>query len=295
MTMGRVWIALAAACLLGSASEARAECRPTAIPSGEPTLVVRLSERLAASGIATSAATGCPIARVRVEQRGEQIRVEITDSFGRTGTREVRDVATAATIVESWTSQAIEVGSLPSLVGPAPAPAVVAVAATPWIYGVTAAFDSSAASDGSIWMGGVVTSCVRVGAVCAGMMLRGTSDTVAAGTMIDHDTRELDALATVGLPRRLGGFTITPGIGAGYRWQQITEHHFDAVHMVGFEQARSSHGLVADVHVDATHPLGNHVSIYAAVRGDSAVLRSDSTTGPRSFVHASIGIRLGME
>ena len=293
-TMGRVWIALAMTCLIGSGN-AQAECRPTAILSGEPTLVFELAERLAASGIATTPADNCPLARVRVEQRGQQIRVEITDRFGRTGTREVRDAGTVATIVESWTSQEIEAGSLPSLAETSTPVAVVAAPA-PWVYGLTAAIDSSAGSDGSIWMGGTVSSCARIGAVCVGGLVRAARDTRAIdASTIDHDSVALAALVTIGLPRKVGGFLITPGIGAGYGWQRLSEHHFDMVHMMSFDVDRSSHGLHADVHLDAAHRLGKHLSIYAGVRGDTAVVRSDSTTGPRSFVHAALGFRLGME
>ncbi len=294
--MGRVSIALATACLIGTGREAYAECRPTAIPSGEPTLVLELAQRLAASGIATTSAGNCPLARVRVEQRGQQIRIEITDRFGRTGTREVRDVATAATVVESWTSQEIEAGSLPSL-AESSTPFTVIAAPTPWVYGLTAALDSSAGSDGSVWMGGTVSSCARIGRACVGALVRAARDTRAidAGVAIDHDSVALSALATIGLPQKIGGFLITPGVGAGYGWQRVSEHHFDMVHMMSFDLARSSHGVHADVHLDAAHPLGKHVSIYAGVRGDTAVVRSDSTTGPRSFLHAALGFRLGME
>jgi hypothetical protein len=299
--MGRASIAIAAlSCLIAWRSEARAECRATAVPSGEPVLVERLSERLAASGIATTSVEGCPTTRVRIEQRGEQVRVEITDSFGRTGTREVHDVATAATIVESWTAQEVNEGTLPALVETAkPTASIVAttsIAATSWRHGVTAALESSAGSDGSIWLGGAVSGCVRVGPLCVGALARATRDTKAVtdASVLDHDAQELSVLATLGLPRTLGAFKLTPGVGLGYGWLELTEHHHDA-HGLPIDMGFTSHAMRADLHVSLAHPLGKHFSAYADVRGDAALLRTDVPYGPRSFLRASFGIRLGAE
>jgi len=288
--MGRAWVALAAlACL---SREAMAECRPTAVPYGEPTLVRLLGERLVANGIATTATSGCPTARVRVEQRGEQIHVEVTDSFGRTGTREVHDVATAATIVESWTSQEIDEGSLP----PETVTQVTPTTSSTWRHGIAAAFESSAGGDRSLWLGMAVSGCVRVGPACAGAIVRGTQDATAgtSGAAIDHDTKQFAALATVGLPLRLGGFVVTPGVGIGYGWLEITEHHHDA-HGLPIEMPFPSHALLADVHVSAARPIGRHISLYLDLRGDTALTRTALPYGAASFVRASFGVRLGAE
>lgn len=293
--MGRVWVALAAlACL---SREAMAECRPTAVPYGEPTLVRLLGERLKASGIATTQTSGCPTAHVRVEQRGEQIHVEVTDSFGRTGIREVHDVATAATIVESWTSQEIDEGSLP----PEVVAKEVVTNETPalpstWRHGLTAAFESSAGGDRSLWLGVAVSGCVRLGPACAGAIMRGTQATSAgtSGAAIDHDLKQFAAIATVGLPRHLGSFVVTPGIGIGYGWLEITEHHHDAHGMV-IDMPLPSHALVADLHVSAARPIGRHISLYFDLRGDTALARTSLPYGAASFVRASFGVRLGAE
>ncbi len=303
-TMGRLAIALLALAMPASALAEPTTCRPVAMPSGEPVLVRQLSERLVASGIATTPIAGCPSARVRLEQRGEQIHLEVTDSFGRSGTREVRDVATAATIVESWTSQEIDEGSLPPVpavrvaaVEPAASIATVApvaLASARWSHGVTGAIESAAGSDGSIWMGAAMTGCVRFGAVCAGMLVRAARDTrVGNASIVNPDTDELSALATVGTPRRLGRFTLTPGVGLGYGWMRVTEHHLDA-HTVPFDLKLTGHAMRADVHVSAARALGRRLSLYVELRGDTAVVRSDSF-GPRSFVRAAIGLRVGAE
>jgi hypothetical protein len=288
--MGRLSLALAMVCALGISTEAGGECRPAAVAAGEPTLVRELGERLAASGIATTSSPGCPAARVRVEPRGEQIRIEVTDTFGRTGTRLVHDVATAAAIVESWTSQEIDAGSMPE--APAADPAVRA--ARPWRDGATAAFESAAGSDGSLWLGAAITGCVRIGALCAGALARGTRDAIESSSMVHYDTQELGALATVDLPRRVGRLVITPGAALGYAYLTLAEHHLDA-HSMPFDVDYTRHALVADLHASLAYPLGAHLSLYVDLRGDTALARSDVHHGPRSFARASFGVRLGGE
>jgi len=299
--MGRGWLVpvcvfASFASIASASSIARADCRPTAIPSGEPALVQRLAERLAANGIETTEAASCPSARVRVEQRGDQILVEITDRFGRTGTREVRDVATAATVVESWTSQEVEAGTLPALATPAvAAPAIVVAATRPeQRLGVAAAFDSAAGSDGSVWLGGGVETCVRVRRLCVGGAVRAARDAVASLGSIDHDTTAIAATIGAGLPQRFGRVTVVPAIGAGYGWQRLTEHHLDA-HLQPLDLSRSSHGLIGDAHVAAIVAVARRIALYAALGGELALARTDTTTGPRGFARAAFGVWFGVE
>ncbi len=299
--MGRALQALAALSCLAGARTAWAECRPTAVPSGEPSLVLRLTERLIASGIATTAMTGCPAAKVRLEQRGEQIHLEVTDSFGRIGRRDVQDVTTAATIVESWTLQETEEGALPALEQPTttsdtPAPITSFRLPRTVTSGLVATAESSVADDGSLWLGATLSGCISIGAVCAGALLRASRDTNTLGSSSDvqHDTSELQALATLGGPRRLGSFVVTPSIAFGWGRQQLSEHHLD-VHMLPFDMDFTSHALRAGAQVAATRRLGRWVSLYAALSGDAALVRSAIPYGSRSAVRFSLGLRLGAE
>jgi uracil-DNA glycosylase family 4 len=100
-------IAFAGLTFLAGTSTARAECKPAAIPQGDPQLVSSLSERLHASGIDTQPSADCPAVRVLVAMRGQQVHLRVTDAYERLGEREVQDVATAAAIIESWTLQEI--------------------------------------------------------------------------------------------------------------------------------------------------------------------------------------------
>ncbi len=288
------------AILVGTTAYVRAECEPTAVPTGDAALVRSVIERLTANGVATVPAEGCPAARARVERRGEQLHLEMTDSFARTAQREVRDVATAAAIIESWTLQEIEHGALPAL-APSSEAAVTRSVAGPITaralsrVGISATFESSVADDGSLWVGGTIAGCARVGPVCVGGVLRGARDTHASGeTSGDspHHGDELHALATVGLPRRLGSFVVSPGIGVGYGRLAIATTHFDIVHMMPFSLSEASHELRGDVHVMLSRPLAGRFAFYADVHADAAIARTEIASGPRGFVRAAVGIRV---
>jgi hypothetical protein len=108
---------------------------------------------------------------------------------------------------------------------------------------------------------------------------------------VQHRSNEVDVLATVDLPRTFGRFAISPGIGVGYGWLEISATHFD-MHMMPFELAETSHALRADVHVTITRTLGRGFAIYGDLRGDSALVRTHIATGPDHFVRAAIGLRV---
>ncbi len=291
--MGRVLIALVC-----SARLAHAECPPTAVSSGDPALVRSLSERLAASGIATATTEGCPAVRVHVEQRGTEVHLEAMDASARLGQRQVRDVATAAAIVESWTRHEIEEGTLPELAPPPgdpvdALPAAIVAPRSP--TGIGLAFESSVGDDASLWLGGAAAGCVALGPTCVGGAIRAARDTRSTGDTAgtDHRGTELAALATIDLPRRLGGFTISPGAGVGYGWLGVTTTHLDA-HMVPFDQTDSSHALRGELHVSIVHPLAGRFALVGELRGDTAIVRTDLAGAPRTFARAAIGIRFGV-
>lgn len=283
--------------LVATTQAVRAECPPTAVSSGDPVLVRSLSARLAASGIATASTEGCPVVHVRVEQRGDRVHLVMADAFSRTGQRQVQDVATAAAIVESWTRQEIEEGSLPDLAPPpsattdvvAPA-AAVSPRSTP--SGIGLALETAAADDGSLWLGGSASACYAVGPVCVGGLVRVARDTRSTGDTADanHRSTEAHALATIDLPRRAGAFTISPGAGLGYGYLAVSASHLDA-HMLPVEVTRSSHALRGDLHVTASRALTDRIAVIAELRGDLALARTAIPGGPRGFARASIGFR----
>lgn len=123
----------------------------------------------------------------------------------------------------------------------------------------------------------------------------GARDTHAAGDTSGtspHHGDELAAIATLDLPRRIGGFIVSPGIGLGYAWLDVATSHLD-MHSMSFSVAETSHALRADVHLMISRPLGGRFAIYGDLHGDAAMARTDIVAdGPRSFLRAAIGIRV---
>jgi hypothetical protein len=281
--------------LVGAASTARADCKPTAVPDGDPALVRSLIARLTANGIATTPAAGCPTVAVHLQPRGLGLHMTLADAYQRKGERDVQDVATAAVIVESWTHQEIDEGSLPPEAEPAVTAAVVVAEPSHLVRsGIGASVTSAVGSNGgTVWVGGVISACLRVGPFCAGASVGAELDTRATGDTrtIDQDSYLLSPMATIDLPRKLGSFVVIPGVGAGYGDLHVTTHHHDAMNNP-LDAVTSDHQLRTGAHVALSRPLGNHLSVFGDLWADAAILRSDTQFGPSSSLRLSVGIRL---
>jgi len=279
-----------AALLLGAAAPARADCRPAAVPVGDPVLVQSLVDRLAASGIATAPAAGCPAVRVNVEQRGEQVHLRVVDAYQRLGERDVQDVATAAAIIESWTLQEIEPGALPPL--PPPETPVAPAPSSPR-FTLAAAPRSALGSDGSTWLGAGVDGCARVGWACLGAATTIAADTTAVNDADSGSHRSLafDALATADAPRRLGRFTLRPGVVAGYGWSRIEQQHID-VHMLPQSVAHTTHALRVGARAVLALPVARSVAVFGELFADAAALRTAVADGPRGRAGLALGLRI---
>src|SRR5262245_30133990 len=90
--------ATAAAAALGGSAEA---CPPLATLVGDEQLVREIDDLLRTRGIADEAAS-CPAIRARVEKRGDAIAVEVLGPGGERIERLVSELATAATVIESF-------------------------------------------------------------------------------------------------------------------------------------------------------------------------------------------------
>lgn len=286
---------VALAALVGTTRASRAECRPAVVAQGDPALVAGLTTRLAANGISTSSIEGCPALRVNIEQRGSLLHVRIADASQRRGEREVQDLATAAAIVESWTYQEIEPGTLPDLRAtepPKPRPALAPRHTTR--TGLGASVLSGLGTNGATtWIGGSVAACLRIGALCAGATIRSQLDTRTSGetTSLEQSSYTLGALATLDLPRRFGSFIVTPGIGLGYTYLHVTTTHHDAMNNV-FEVPTGDHQLRGGAHAALLRSVSDHVSVFADLWFDVAMLRSDAHSGPAAYISFALGLRL---
>ena len=276
--------------VVAATTNARADCKLAAVTQGDPELVQTLIARLTANGIATTSTSGCPVVQVRLEKRGQQLHLRMTDAFNRIGERDVQDVATAAAIIESWTYQEAEAGTLP-----AEAIAThVAVIEPPHLVrnGIAASVMSAVGTDQTAWVGGALSACLRLGPVCVGAALRAETDTRATGTTsISQDSYELSAIATIDLPRKLGDYVVSPGLGVGYGWMHVTTHHHDAMNNL-LDVPTSDHQLRTGAHVALLDPLSAHVSVFGDLWGDLALARSDSQFGPSGSLRLLLGIRL---
>jgi hypothetical protein len=278
------WVAL-----VGS-KPAFAQCKPAVVAQGDPALVTGLTTRLAANGVATSSTDGCPTLRVNIERRGAQLHVRLADASERTGERLVQDIATAAAVVESWTYQEIEAGTLPEV--PAESPVLLGPRRTTR-SGISASVLSGLGTDGgTTWIGGSLSACMRIGSLCAGLTLRSQLDTRASGdtTAINQSLYTLGALATLDLPHKLGSFILSPGIGVGYTYLHVTTTHRDAMNNP-FDIPTADHQLRGGGHAALLNSLSDHVGAFADLWVDAAALRSDSQFGPAAYLSFALGLR----
>ncbi len=282
-------------------------CSRVVALTGEPALVVPISRRLARSGVTLVARKGCRPLRVAVKRHGDRLRCTIRDAHGRTSVREVNDVATAAAIIDSWTRMELashppapEEAPLPSTAGePDTSLAVVEVStAARSRLGVGASLEAATAGNGSTWVGTVLRGGVDFGGVWLGALLRVAADTHWSG---DTDGAERshsggDLLVTVDLPQALGGFSVSPGAGAGIGWMHLGSGHLPGVLT---KPAEDHSALVLDVHVVLSRKLTRGLALELGVALDTLALHSqDSDEGgegcsilPREFFRASLGLR----
>jgi hypothetical protein len=273
-------------------SSAAAECPRAAVPMGDPALVKSVSERLTANGVLTTAPANCPAVRVHLERRGEQLHLRVADGYQRRGERVVQDPATAAAVIESWTLQEIEAGTMPAESVAVSTP--VAVAAAPPSYGIGAAFRSAITEQSSTWMGATVSGCARARWACVGATIGFAKDIEATGATSgdDHHLSQLDTRALVEVPRSLAGFVVSPGVSLGYGLQRISSTHLDA-HMMPFTVVDSTHALRGGLQLRVARAVSQRFSIFTELTADRSLARSGLTAGPHSWFGLSIGARFG--
>lgn len=298
MTLTTISVA-ALSVLLGTTEVARADCTPAAIALGEATLVASVTARLTANGVSTVAIAGCPAVHVHLEQRGPKLHLRVADGYQRRGEREVQDIATAAAVIESWTLQEVEDGTLPEL---AAQPGLTAVALAPppiqrQRLHIGLAGQSALANDGTRWLGGELAGCMRVSWWCIGVSTSLTTATSPTNNGLHGAQRssELHALVTLDVPRAIGRYTASPGIGLGYGWLALAQEHAD-IHMMPQSIEYTSHALRTRAHVTLARQLGERVSIFGGVFGDAAALRTSVPDGsaPRARLGVSLGLRVGL-
>ena len=285
--------------LSGRAGADEGPCPASAVVTGDGELVRQARADLSRRGVVEQAPAGCRSVRATIQRRGENIRVAVEDGYGRRSEREVRDLATATALVESWTRQEVVVAMLPSEPAEKSAapPPVVVMTAAPAAAGVAGglalAFESSRATDGSTWLGASLSGCARLGRVCAGGVLRGAVDSGWSGELAAHSRRGADLLATAELPLNVGGFTLAPGLAVGMGWLQVDElgpHH---------DQSGDTGGVRAGALVGLSRALAGGFSIGLSLSADRWLAGGDATVeggdrlAPTGQLRAGLGLRYG--
>jgi hypothetical protein len=298
LTYGGVCLVAVLAAGPGVARAQDDPCPAAAVVTGDQDLARRATSDLARRGVVAEAPAGCRRVRATIERRGERIRVAVDDGYGRRSEREVRDLATATALVESWTRQEVVVAMLPPEPAPPAAPPVVVLTAAPPAVagaagGLALALESSLATDSTTWLGGSVSGCALLGPVCAGGILRGAVDTGWSGE-VAHSRRGADLLATAELPLGRGGFTLAPGLAVGIGWLQTDElgpHH---------DQTSDTGGVRAGALLRLSRALAGGFSIGLSLSADRWVVGGDAVPAeggepiaPTGQLRAGLGLRYG--
>ncbi|MCA9489064.1 MAG: hypothetical protein KC621_04060 [Myxococcales bacterium] len=227
--MGQAVAASLLIAVVAVAGPAAAACPPAATLTGAPDLVDEVRALLVTRGIEAEPGPGCPRVLAILVRSDDGLEVTVQASGHRSEVRRMREMSTAAALIESWARGDLEgpllsgegitrrplapepEGARPLSPTPAPAPAA---------FSVHGAVYALRGGDGSFWLEPEVGGCFAIGAVCAGAAVRGRFDPGLTGQSLAHDTRRLgvDVLVGADVSIPLGGLELRPGIGAGAGW-----------------------------------------------------------------------------
>jgi len=296
---------LVAFVVLVTAHVARAEpCPPAVALTGDDALVAAVGALLGARGI-THETPRCPAVRATVERRGLWVVVGIDGPAGVPIERSVREAATAATVIESWTRNDVAAPLLATRAVPAlddVAEHAVVVASPPAARGIQllAAEETSVASDGTVWQGLQLEACIMLGPICAAARLHGGKVISQPASWDGFGRNGAELYAGIDVPIALGRTRLTPGFAAGYG-TMFTRHKSDGERM-GIEIS----GPRAEVHVAFSIPLSAHLALDLVTTGALTQATAMETHGtdapdptvvfpdePRALVRFAVGVRYG--
>jgi hypothetical protein len=268
----------------------------------------------------------CPAVDVTVRREGEALVVSAGGGDAPPVRREVTDVRTAATVIESWVRTDVQA---PLLAGRAPAswdaendaetdaekdtpitatgdpspppPALVSAPAAAAgqkdgrLVQVFTVAETSLGSDRTSWVGAQVGACVMLGAVCAGARARFAS--VASGPgpwQSELDRRGVEMLLGADLPMRLGRATLSPGVAAGVGWIHT---HEESSRSKGDETG----GLRGEAHLALSYAIRSRLALELALSLDVTQATHVETASssaplpdePRLLARLGAGVRFG--
>lgn len=278
-----------AAAVLASAP---ARACPTVRLIGEPELVADVARVLSARGIAVDR-SDCPSVTARVERSDDGIRISIDRA--QPIDREVREIETAATVIESFARDVaaplLATRTVPS--EPVQPIAPVTIATTPVRrrpHGLhsSAGVESSVASDHSRWVGIHAGGCWMIGVVCLAARARSSRLVDNAPGEMRRNSWEIQ----LGLdaPFALGSWMITPGMAAGPSGMSTWTP----------SSGETTNGLRADAHATLSIPLTHRFAVDVHVALDLLQQihideRMENTVPeePWGFARVGLGLRYG--
>ena len=303
--------------LLGLAARAaKASCRPVVEIKGDGPDAIAITADLERRGIRTSPVAGCPIVRARIE--AETGGIGIADAEGRASERTTNNIASAATVIESWTRTDLlaplltrhleQVQPASSLLPRSAKPTTVAsgtvtskALSTRRALSLMASGETSLATDGSIWFGLSMGACLPIGRMCAGALIRVSNDAGFSGESEEGHTTRLasDLLVGAGLPLTRGRLTLMPGIAVGAGWMRTkalrpsTDEGMNDV---------NSGGLRASATIRMSLSVSEKCALDFGVGADVAPLAHRAPFDaelplvagePRGYLRGGLGIRIG--
>lgn len=300
-----LYLLLLAVGLLASPAPARAACDPAVRLVGPTELRAALRERLLRRGI-PDAVPGCVAVPVEISREGDALTLTQLQDGTR---RQVHDLETAATLVESWLRGDISAPLLDGrtlIVTPAGRPP-----STSGRVQFAALAEAAVAVDRSVWLGGALRGCARVHRFCLGATLRAAGDLAPPATT-GYTTQRLEVAALAGaalvLPVR-GRVVLRPalGVGPGLQWTDLHGDPLAGSAVAWGLRAELGLGLsvrlVKELAADFALSLGAAypaapssvlVTAYRDVHEGSDDPRSISLgAGPWGLLRAGLGLRWG--
>lgn len=268
---------LAGVTLLVWAPVAGAACPPAAKVVGEGPLADEVRELLVLRGIPSEGDPECPVVLAQIESADGAIRVQLSSSGETTEMRTVSDTVTAATVIESWVRSDIEQPLIegaemkptpPATTPTNPKPTPLAIeppAANSVVVSTGAAVFVSRGDEASVWVAPEVSSCLSVGPVCAGALVRGEFDTRLSGSSVQFDTSRLgaDVLIAATLPVQVGKLSLAPTIGAGAGWLR---HRFNGEEAGTEKVVVDTGGVRLEARAALRVPIARRISAEFAMR-----------------------------
>jgi hypothetical protein len=306
-----------------------ADCEPTATVEGGGAAQARVVDELRSRGISTVRIPGCAFVTAQLEVSAAGLAVTIVDAYGRTSERSANGPVAAATLIESWvrtdvsasllsTKDAATEAAAPTEQRPPPRPSITEEAhptltlpAAPGVQrpgsqlSVTASAETSIGTDGSLWLGMSAGLCFRVGAACAGALVRVSDDSGTFGESREMRTARLgtDILLGASLPIRKGPVTLLPGLAVGVGWLRTTALSTTAPNSGSDGFDIDGGGLRASATMSVSIALTRRIAIDLGMAADLLPLAHTAPFSegsyilagePRALLRGTAGIRVGL-